>query len=46
MDKERDYIADSRNLTIMRDKIAKIKCGLQGFRLKRNCLTGNYVLYS
>lgn len=24
MDKERDYIADLRNLTIMRDKIAKI----------------------
>lgn len=46
MDKERDYIADLRNLTIMRDKIAKIECGLQRFRLEQNCLTGNYVLYS
>lgn len=46
MDKERDYIADLHNLTIMRDKITKIKCGLQEFRFKRNYLTDNYVLYS
>lgn len=45
MDKERDYIADLCNLTIMRDEITKIECSLQRFRLKRNCLTGNYVLY-
>lgn len=34
MDEERDHMADLRTLTIMCDKITKIKCGLQRFRLK------------